>query len=126
MNGKPLIIDAGIIAGGLGSRLDGADKGLLEWRGVEFTLHIAKRLRPYARKMIINCNRNSEHYWPLADLVVSDGDDAFNGPLAGLRSLLLAYSHLKNLQADLKNHNKPNYSALATSSCAAHPMLNTG
>ena len=49
-----------------------------------------KRLRPYTNKLIINCNRNAEHYWPLADLVVSDGDDAFNGPLAGLRSLLLA------------------------------------
>ena len=90
MSKKTLIIDAGVIAGGLGSRLEGVDKGLLEWRGIEFTLHIVKRLRPYARKLIINCNRNSEHYWPLADLVVSDGDDAFNGPLAGLRSLLLA------------------------------------
>lgn len=90
MGEKVVTIDAGIIAGGQGSRLDGVDKGLLEWRGVEFTLHIVKRLRPYTRKLIINCNRNSEHYWPLADLVVSDGDDAFNGPLAGLRSLLLA------------------------------------
>ncbi|WP_250655679.1 molybdenum cofactor guanylyltransferase MobA [Alkalimarinus coralli] len=90
MNVAGLTIDAGIIAGGLGSRLDGADKGLLQWQGVEFARHIIKRLKPYTRKLIINCNRNSDQYWPLADLVVSDGDGAFEGPLAGLKSLLLA------------------------------------
>lgn len=90
MHDTELIIDAGIIAGGLGSRLDGADKGLLEWSGAEFALHIAKRLRPFSRKLIVNCNRNSEHYWPIADLVVSDGDDSFSGPLAGLKALMLA------------------------------------
>ncbi|UZE96440.1 molybdenum cofactor guanylyltransferase MobA [Alkalimarinus alittae] len=90
MSENALVIDAGIIAGGMGSRLDGADKGLLEWDGAEFALHIVNRLRPHTRKLVINCNRNSQHYWPLADLVVSDGDEAFNGPLAGLRSLMLA------------------------------------
>ncbi len=90
MSDRPIIIDAGIIAGGLGSRLQGADKGLLQWQGVEFAEYIAARLRPYTRRLIVNCNRNSERYLGVADKVVSDSDGEFNGPLSGLRSLLYA------------------------------------
>jgi len=90
MNSSTLSIDAGIIAGGLGSRLEGVDKGLLHWQGVEFAQHIAARLRPYTKTLIVNCNRNSERYQDVADKVVSDGDGEFNGPLAGLRALLQA------------------------------------
>jgi molybdenum cofactor guanylyltransferase len=90
MSSSKISIDAGIIAGGLGSRLEGVDKGLLHWQGVEFAQHIAARLRPYTKTLIVNCNRNSERYQGVADKVVSDGDDEFNGPLAGLRALLQA------------------------------------
>lgn len=90
MGKRAYTIDAGIIAGGLGSRLDGADKGLLHWQGIEFAKYIAARLKPYSRKLIINCNRNREQYQQLADIVVSDADSDFNGPLAGLQSLLNA------------------------------------
>ena len=90
MNSSKLSVDAGIIAGGLGSRLEGVDKGLLHWQGVEFAKHIAARLRPYANTLIVNCNRNGERYQNIADKVVSDGDGEFNGPLAGLLALLQA------------------------------------
>ena len=90
MNSSTLNIDAGIIAGGLGSRLEGVDKGLLHWQGVEFAEHIAARLRPYTQTLIVNCNRNSERYLHIADKVVSDADSEFNGPLAGLSALLQA------------------------------------
>jgi molybdopterin-guanine dinucleotide biosynthesis protein A len=90
MKANKLNIDAGIIAGGLGSRLEGVDKGLLHWQGVEFAQHIAARLRPYTQTLIVNCNRNGQRYQEVADKVVGDGNAEFNGPLAGLRALLLA------------------------------------
>lgn len=85
-----LHLDGGVIAGGLGSRLSGVDKGLLIWNGETFASHIAKRLRPYTDKLIINCNRNHPEYEAIADKVVVDQDPHFLGPLAGLQALLMA------------------------------------
>lgn len=81
-------IDAAIIAGGLGTRLDGADKGLLEWGKQRFAEHIAKKLRPYTENLIINCNRNLPRYGIIADILVHDEDKTFAGPLAGLLSVI--------------------------------------
>lgn len=83
-------LDGGIIAGGLGRRLSGVDKGLLIWKGESFASHIAQRFRPYIDKLIINCNRNHPEYKAIADKVVVDQHPQFLGPLAGLQSLLMA------------------------------------
>lgn len=82
------IVDAAIIAGGQGTRLDGADKGLLEWGKQRFAEHIAQKLRPYTDQLIINCNRNLPRYGVIADLLVHDEDQSFPGPLAGLLSVI--------------------------------------
>lgn len=83
-----ITVDAAIIAGGLGTRLDGADKGLLEWGKQRFAEHIAQKLRPHTASLIINCNRNLPRYEVIADLIVQDEDKNFAGPLAGLLSVI--------------------------------------
>jgi molybdopterin-guanine dinucleotide biosynthesis protein A len=74
-----------ILAGGRGSRMGGADKGLQNFHGVPLALHTQLRLSPQVGELLINANRNLAAYesfgvpvWPDA---ASLGD--FAGPLAG-------------------------------------------
>lgn len=74
-----------ILAGGRGSRMGGADKGLQNFNGVPLALHTQLRLSPQVGELLINANRNLAAYesfgvpvWPDA---ASLGD--FAGPLAG-------------------------------------------
>ncbi len=75
-----------ILAGGRGSRMGGADKGLQNFNGVPLALHTQLRLSPQVGELLINANRNLAAYesfgvpvWPDA---ASLGD--FAGPLAGV------------------------------------------
>ena len=74
-----------ILAGGRGSRMGGADKGLQNFNGVPLALHTQLRLSAQVGELLINANRNLAAYesfgvpvWPDA---ASLGD--FAGPLAG-------------------------------------------
>lgn len=74
-----------ILAGGRGSRMGGADKGLQNFNGVPLALHTQLRLSPQVGELLINANRNLAAYesfgvpvWPDA---ASLGE--FAGPLAG-------------------------------------------
>ena len=78
-------ITAVILAGGRGSRMGGADKGLQNFNGVPLALHTLLRLSPQVGDVMINANRNLAAYesfgvpvWPDS---TSMGD--FAGPLAG-------------------------------------------
>ena len=78
-------ITAVILAGGRGSRMGGADKGLQNFNGVPLALHTLLRLSPQVGDVMINANRNLAAYesfgvpvWPD---VTALGDYA--GPLAG-------------------------------------------
>ncbi len=89
----PPACSAGILAGGAGTRFGGQDKGWIEWRGrplIEWTL---EAVRPQAREVLVSANRNVDRYRALGVTVVSDpctGQERFDGPLAGLLSLLEA------------------------------------
>ncbi|MES2980283.1 MAG: molybdenum cofactor guanylyltransferase MobA [Pseudomonadota bacterium] len=74
-----------VLAGGRGSRMGGADKGLQNFHGIPLALHTQLRLSPQVGELLINANRNLAAYesfgvpvWPDAS---SLGD--FAGPLAG-------------------------------------------
>ena len=78
-------ITAVILAGGRGSRMGGADKGLQNFNGVPLALHTLMRLSPQVGETMIIANRNLAAYesfgvpvWPDS---TSMGDYA--GPLAG-------------------------------------------
>lgn len=73
-----------ILAGGLGSRMGGADKGLVELDGRPMVAHVLERLRPQVAELLINANRNAEAYAGFGVRVVADRVEGFVGPLAGL------------------------------------------
>jgi molybdopterin-guanine dinucleotide biosynthesis protein A len=81
-------ITGGILAGGRGRRLGGADKGLIELDGRPLAAHIAARLAPQVDRVLVNANRNLEAYRALGHPVVQDEDPDFQGPLAGMAALL--------------------------------------
>ena len=76
-----------ILAGGAGRRVDGRDKGLIEWRGRPLVAHVTQRLRPQVGQLLISCNRNFRCYQKFAP-TTGDSRSNFQGPLAGLEAAL--------------------------------------
>ena len=79
-----------ILAGGRGSRMGGADKGLQNFNGVPLALHTLLRLSPQVGEIMINANRNLAAYesfgvpvWPDATAL-----GEYAGPLAGFMTAL--------------------------------------
>ncbi|NML86745.1 molybdenum cofactor guanylyltransferase MobA [Polaromonas sp.] len=79
-----------ILAGGRGSRMGGADKGLQNFNGVPLALHTLMRLSPQVGEIMVNANRNLAAYesfgvpvWP-----DSTGLGEYAGPLAGFMTAL--------------------------------------
>jgi molybdopterin-guanine dinucleotide biosynthesis protein A len=86
-----------ILAGGRGSRMAGADKGLQRYRGKTLAAHALERLAPQVGTLMVNANRNLDEYRTLAVPVWPDEVLDYSGPLAGMlaglahcRSALLA------------------------------------
>lgn len=77
-----------ILAGGLGTRMGGADKGLQLFKGQTLVSHIAQRLAPQVDRLLINANRNTSQYADLGYPLISDLITGFAGPLAGLQAAL--------------------------------------
>jgi molybdenum cofactor guanylyltransferase len=72
-----------ILAGGAGSRMGDADKGLLPLRGRPLVEHVLARLRRQCARFLIVANRNVEVYARLAPTIHDEGA-GHAGPLAGL------------------------------------------
>ncbi len=79
-----------ILAGGLGTRMGGIDKGLQLFHGVPLALHVARRLSPQVGRLLINTNRNPTRYAAFGYPLIGDRIDGFAGPLAGLHAALSA------------------------------------
>lgn len=77
-----------ILAGGRAQRMGGEDKGLTQLQGRPMVQHVIERLRPQVSSIVISANRNRAQYEALGYPVVSDGDELFNGPLAGIASAI--------------------------------------
>lgn len=87
----PLSQVAGVIlAGGLGRRMGGVDKGLQMLNGRPLVAHIIDRLRPQVGTLLINANRNAGVYAQFNCPLVADAIPDFAGPLAGLHAALSA------------------------------------
>ena len=72
-----------VLAGGQGSRMGGADKGLQAFRGKPMVQHVVERLAPQVDELLVNANRNVEAYARFGYRVVADEIEGFAGPLAG-------------------------------------------
>jgi molybdopterin-guanine dinucleotide biosynthesis protein A len=77
-----------ILAGGLGRRMGGVDKGLQELRGRPLVDWVIERFGPQVDELLINANQNAERYAAFGHRVVPDQIPAFAGPLAGLHAAL--------------------------------------
>lgn len=78
-----------ILAGGLGRRMGGRDKGLQPFRGKPMAAWAIERLAPQVDALLINANQNQEAYAAFGYPVVPDRIAGFAGPLAGLHTGLL-------------------------------------
>jgi molybdopterin-guanine dinucleotide biosynthesis protein A len=79
-----------VLAGGMGRRMGGVDKGLVLLDGRPLAAHVIERLTPQVGAIVINANQNVERYAELGYPVVSDTVAGFAGPLAGLHAGLSA------------------------------------
>jgi molybdopterin-guanine dinucleotide biosynthesis protein A len=75
-----------ILAGGVGRRMGGVDKGLTVLRGRPMVAWVLERLAPQVSELLINANQNLERYRDFGYPVVSDEIAGFAGPLAGLHA----------------------------------------
>jgi len=87
-----LKIDGGILAGGLSTRMEGNDKGLQKFQDKAMAKWVYQALEPFVDKIYINCNRNHALYEVISSHTCSDTITGYQGPLAGVISLMSASS----------------------------------
>lgn len=87
------MISGAILAGGLGRRMGGTDKGLQVLQGRPMIAWVIERFAPQVDELLINANQNVETYRTFGYPVVPDGIAGFVGPLAGLHAALSASAH---------------------------------
>ncbi len=81
-----------ILAGGLGKRMQQADKGLVLFKQQPLIHYALSALTPLVDTILINANRNIETYSQFGAPVIQDTRTGFDGPLAGV---LTALHHAK-------------------------------
>jgi molybdopterin-guanine dinucleotide biosynthesis protein A len=74
-----------VLAGGLGTRMGGLDKGLQELHGKPLTQHVLERLAPQVCTLAVNANRSQSRYAAFGYPIWHDLSPDFPGPLAGLQ-----------------------------------------
>lgn len=79
-------ITAVILAGGRGLRMGGVDKGLVDHQGKPLVAHVLERIQPQVDHVLINANRHLDEYQRFGVPVVTDANDQFEGPLAGMQA----------------------------------------
>jgi molybdopterin-guanine dinucleotide biosynthesis protein A len=75
-----------VLAGGMGRRMGGVDKGLVPLDGRPMVAHVLARLAPQVGALVINANQNLDRYAAFGYPVVPDEVGGFAGPLAGLHA----------------------------------------
>lgn len=81
-------IEAVILAGGMGRRMGGIDKGLQTFKNAPLALHALLRLQQQLDYICINANRNLGAYEGFGLPVVCDRLTDYQGPLAGIHAAM--------------------------------------
>lgn len=81
-------IEAVILAGGMGRRMGGVDKGLQTFKNAPLALHALLRLQRQVNYICINANRNLGVYEGFGVPIVCDHLTDYQGPLAGLHAAM--------------------------------------
>lgn len=79
-----------VLAGGRATRMGGMDKGLVMLHGAPMVEYILRGLGPQVGALLINANRNHEHYARYGHPVIADSVGDYFGPLAGMASAMQA------------------------------------
>jgi molybdopterin-guanine dinucleotide biosynthesis protein A len=79
-----------VLAGGLGRRMGGADKGLIEYQGRPLIEWALAALASQVDEIFISANRNLDRYAAYGYRVLPDTLPDFPGPLAGVLAALEA------------------------------------
>lgn len=82
-----------VLAGGLGRRMGGVDKGLRELRGRPLAAWVIERFLPQVDELLVNANQNVDAYARFGHPVIADAIGGYAGPLAGLHAGLAAARH---------------------------------
>jgi len=82
-----------ILAGGLGRRMGGVDKGLKPLRGRPMVAWVIERFAQQVDEILVNANQNLDTYAALGYRVIPDTIAGFAGPLAGLHRGLSEARH---------------------------------
>lgn len=77
-----------ILAGGIGRRLGGVDKGLVTLAGRPLVAHVIERFAPQVDELILSVNRNHADYARHCPRLVGDSFGEAAGPLAGIAAAL--------------------------------------
>lgn len=83
-------ITAVILAGGMGRRMGGMDKGQIQINNRPIVQHVLDAIRPQVGQVIINANRHQDEYEKMGCPVVSDELTGYQGPLAGFSAAMHA------------------------------------
>ena len=78
-----------VLAGGLARRMGGKDKGLILYKGQPLIKYALQAIEQVASEVVINANRNLEQYQHFGYPVIADQTDQFEGPLAGILSVMM-------------------------------------
>ena len=82
-----------VLAGGMGRRMGGVDKGLVRFQGKPLAAHVIERLKPQVDEILVNANREREAYEKFGYPVIPDAIGGFAGPLAGLHTGMTSATH---------------------------------
>ncbi|HYC48882.1 MAG TPA: molybdenum cofactor guanylyltransferase MobA [Burkholderiales bacterium] len=82
-----------ILAGGLGRRMGGVDKGLQPLRGRPMVQWVIERFAPQVDELLVNANQNLDAYAARGHRVIPDVIGGFAGPLAGVHRGLTEAAH---------------------------------
>jgi molybdopterin-guanine dinucleotide biosynthesis protein A len=82
-----------ILAGGLGRRMGGVDKGLQRLDDKPMVQWVLERFAPQVDEVWINANQNAERYAAFGYPLLPDQIQGFAGPLAGLHAALSQATH---------------------------------
>jgi molybdenum cofactor guanylyltransferase len=86
MTDRSLLITGVVLAGGLGRRMGGVDKGLQLLDGKPLAAYVIERLAPQVDLLLVSANRNADAYATFGHPVIADRIGGYVGPLAGIHA----------------------------------------
>ena len=95
-------VTAVILAGGMGKRMGGQDKGQVSLNGQPLIEYVIEAIHPQVANILINANRNLDIYARYGYPVLSDQLADYQGPLAGFATGMRAAntSHIVTVPCD--------------------------